>query len=267
MHLSGVAISLCLVYTVTMIELLVFILSVAVSLFVGAFVVFRNPRRAVNQVYGLLTLAFVTFGVANYLSITMTDQMLVYVRMTVFATTIMTTALYFLVLLLQSNRKSILSNTFNRFIIIGTIIVAGMDLSPLVFSDVSYAGLSPVPTPAAGVAAFLLHFILVVIAGLYTLFKGALGSKGEIRAQYTYILIGMMPTLFLAPLTGILLPVFFQRTEYIFLNPLYVAFFVIMIGYAMIRHKLFDIKYAAIRTAVYICVLTTLVIIYYFVAY
>lgn len=250
-----------------MIELLVFILSVAVSLFVGAFVVFRNPRRTVNRVYGLLTISFVTFGVANYLSITATDQMLTYVRLTVFATTIMTTALYFLVILLRPNHTKIFSSKFNKAIIASTLFVACLDLSPLVFSGISYAGSSPVPIPAIGVTLFLLHFILVVAAGLITLFKGALGSRGEIRAQYTYILIGMMPTLFLAPLTGIVLPVFFQRTEYIFLNPLYVAFFVIMIGYAMIRHKLFDIKYAAIRTAVYICVLATLVIFYYFLAY
>jgi signal transduction histidine kinase len=250
-----------------MIELLVFILSVVVSLFVGAFVFMRDPRRKVNQIYGLLTLSFVSFGVANYLSLTSLDHMLLYVRMTVLATTIMTTALYFLVIALQAKRRPLLSSRFNQLVLGFTVVIACLDVSPWVFSGIAHSATTLVPVPALGAALFLIHFVLLVAISLTILFKGVMQSKGLIRSQYTYILIGMSPTLLFAPITGVLLPVFYEHTEYIFLSPLYVAFFVSMIAYAMIKHRLFDIKYAAIRTAVYIGILTTLGVIYYSLAY
>lgn len=250
-----------------MIELLVFILSVVVSLFVGAFVFMRDPRRKVNQIYGLLTLSFVSFGAANYLSLTSMDHALFYIRMTVLSTTIMITALYFLVIALQANRKLLLGSRANKIILFFTAIVACLDVSPLVFSGMSQGELTAVPVPALGAVIFLLHFVFVVALGLSTLLKGVLRNNGLIRSQYIYILIGMLPTLLLAPVTGVLLPVFYQHTDYIFLSPLYVVFFVSMIAYAMVRHRLFDIKYAAIRTTVYIGILFTLAAIYYFLAY
>ena len=66
-----------------MLALSVLIVSLLASLAIGAFVLGRDPKQTVNQVYILLTLSFMTFSVANYMTLTPTENMLTYIRIVI----------------------------------------------------------------------------------------------------------------------------------------------------------------------------------------
>ena len=243
------------------------ILSVVVSLSVGFFVVLRDIHKPVNQIYGLLTLSFITLAGANYLSLHHASYTLLAMRLTIFAATAVLALLYFLFLLLRPNQQNPRQHTVNMLVIGATLVTVGLDVSPWVFSGLATSGghVAPIPTP--GVAVFLAHFILMVILNLRLLLQGVRHTKGVVRLQYTYILIGMVPTFVIAPFTGVILPLVFHQTMLVFLTPIYATFFVCMIAYAMIRHQLFDIRLTAVRSAAYIGVLLTLSATYYLLAY
>lgn len=243
------------------------ILSVVVSLSVGFFVVLRDVRKPVNQIYGLLTLSFITLAGANYLSLHHANYTLVAMRATIFAATAVLALLYFLFLLLRPNHQNAQQRKVNMLVVWATLITIGFDVSPWVFSGLATSGGHVAPIPAPGVVVFLAHFTLMVILNLRLLLQGVRHNRGVVRLQYTYILIGMIPTFVFAPVTGVIMPLVLHLTGLVFLTPIYATFFVCMIAYAMIRHQLFDIRLTAVRSAAYIGVLLTLSAIYYLLAY
>lgn len=238
-----------------MAELAILILSVVFSLSIGFFVVLRNPRQPVNQVYGLLTFSFVGISIANYPTLSFSNYTLPSMRAVIFFTTVCVTAIYFLVKLIQSDHPRILGQKINQYVLALSIVIASLDITPLVFSRLENGTDKPVPVPEIGVLFFVLHFITIVTMSLVYLFKGIRRGKGAERSQYLYILAGLMPVLILAPVTSIIFPVLLHRPEFVFLSPLYTAFFVAMVAYAMIRHHLFDIRLLIARFMAYLLML------------
>jgi len=62
----------------------------------------------------------------------------------------------------------------------------------------------------------------------------------------------MFPIFALSLLTSFVLAIVFKNTSLVFLSPLYGAFFVSMVGYAIVKHKLFDIRFFVVRALVYV---------------
>lgn len=250
-----------------MIELLVFIFSVVISISIGTFVFMRDPRHPLNQVYGVLTVAFIVLGVANYMSLSDSANALFYIRLTVCATSICFGALYLLVWTLRKNKNCVLEVFSNWVVIFFAFAMAIVCMTPLVFSGTRDYGGQIGPVSGFGTFLFATYFIVMIVLCYRIIFIEMLRSHGRKKKQFKIILTGLTPTLFLAPLTGVVLPIFFHFPHLIFLTPVYITFFVSMIAYAMIRHQLFDIRFAAVRSAVYVCVLVTLAGIYYVLVY
>jgi signal transduction histidine kinase len=252
------------------IETLIVIVATIISLSIGLFVLTRNPKQLLNRVYAVTTLAFVVIIVANSLTIgdTTTPYLtLLFIRIVIAATSIALVGLYFLVALIRDNRPGILREPKHRVALLATFIVVALELSPAVFSDISVQDGQPIPVPSFGVPFFLIHALFFLIASLAILFRGLRKAQRLKRFQYISIIIGLTPILLFAPVTSFIFPIVFQQTGFIYLTPLYAAFFVAMVAYAMVRHGLFDIKQAAIRTFTYILTLLTLSAIYYALAF
>ncbi|RYE14638.1 MAG: hypothetical protein EOP34_06035 [Rickettsiales bacterium] len=135
------------------------------------------------------------------------------------------------------------------------------------FSDV-IAGSPPRPVLAPGAFLYLLHFVVIMILAIRQLSRGfGDGIDSKKRQQYKLIILGISPILFLAPLTSFVLPNIFDIDYFVVLTPLYALFFVMCVGYAILKHGLFDIKLAAVRSTAYLFSLASLGIIYYMLAY
>ncbi len=241
--------------------------SILVSTVIGVFVVTRDVRRLLNIVYGLLTVAFLTIAIANYMTIKPSVEALTYIRVVVCATTIAIGLLYILTRLLQADSNGAIRKKSVILVLLASVVVAVVDATPLVFSRLVADAATPTPVPAWGAALFIGHFVIVVGMCLAVLFRGASTTRGTKHGQHVYVLIGIVPILFFAPVTSFMLPVLLHTTSFIILSPLYTTFFVIMVAYAIVRHQLFDIKFAAVRSAVYVLTLLTLAGIYYAFAY
>lgn len=251
-----------------MVELIILAVSITVSAVIGFFVVSRDIRRLLNLVYGFLTLTFLVIAIANYMTIKPSAEVLTYMRIVVCATTVAVGLLYLLTQLLQTvNTSKAIHEKSIVLVLLASAIVAVLDVTPVVFSHLVAGAATPTPEPALGAALFIGHFVVVVGMCLAVLLRGARTTRGTKRSQHMYVLVGVVPILFFAPITSFMLPVLFHVTGFIILSPLYTTFFVIMVAYAIVKHQLFDIKFAAVRSAVYALTLLTLAGIYYAFAY
>lgn len=246
-----------------MAELLVLLVSVALCAAIGISVVARNPHRIVNRLYGLLTTTLALFTIANYLSLN-TDDRLFYIRSVIVLSTLSVALLYYLIVFLDDKDKRF--NKWQIFGVYATIVVAILDMTPFVFSGLGQ-GQNPTPIPAPGSAIFLAHLIVFPACSIVLLLNRIGRARDELRLQYVYILLGIMPIFLLAPVTGFIMPVVMQDARWVALSPLYVLIFVSLVGYAIVKHRLFDIRTAVVRSVTYILSLTTLVVIYIVVAH
>lgn len=244
-------------------ELVILVASVVASTVIGLFVFARNPKSYINQLYGLLTLSIVLFSITNYLSLR-TANRLFYTRAVVVLSAIAVAALYYLVVFITNQDKKL-----NRWQYVGvyyTVLVVLLGFTPLVFKGLT-AGDSPVPIPNFAAALYMVQIVVFPACTLVLLAQRIRKATGVVRLQYMYMLLGVLPILLLAPVTGFIFPIILKNANFIFLSSIYAFIFVGLVGYSIVRHKLFDVRLIVVRTIAYSLTIVTVAMIYGFVAY
>jgi signal transduction histidine kinase len=149
-----------------------------------------------------------------------------------------------------------------------SIAVMAISLSPLLFSDFTIGAdgsLSPVPGP--GMVFFLLHVVWFVAGGLLSLFKKFLKKSGIEKAQIKSLLIGGAILYALIPLSNFIMPLIFKMSNLVALSSAYTTIFAVIIGYSIIKQRLFDVRLAIVRTLTYVLSLGLLGGAYYLIAF
>lgn len=250
-----------------MLSIYILAASVLMCLVVGSLVVSRGLGDKKVIIYGLLTFFMLIMSVSNFLSLDIGTGQLFYVRGVMFSTTIAVFLIYLLIYNLKI--RSHYSPFYKSIFFYLTLVVATLDWTDFLFFGV-ISGVPPKPIPGLGglgVLVFFAHLILVVsfsIGRLYSDMKKA--KKGNEKRQYVPLVLGLLPVIILSPITGFLLPSV-GISQLIVITPLYAVIFVVFVGYAIIKHGLFDIRQAVIRTITYVLSLSALAVIYYVITY
>lgn len=252
-------------YTEGMAELFVLVVCVIISIIVGGFVFLQAPRNRVNFLFGLLTVAFTAMTIANYYSLHSSSQLL-FIRLVILCTSLIGLLLVGMTYLMTNARASyVWWLTYGALTVLALIV----DITPLGFNGVRLnAGGMVTPIPSAGIALFGLHFIVsTIIAGAVLRNAKNKSRVASVRHRFTFIQVGMVPALVFAPITGFIIPVLLQDAQFVILTPLYVVFFLAMVGYAVVRHGLFNVRQTAIRTFAYLLSVASMAVIYFGLAY
>lgn len=97
---------------------------------------------------------------------------------------------------------------------------------------------------------WMAYFILYMSGAVYILWREFLKSTGLMKLQLTYILLAIaFPVVGSLPF-NIILP-FFGNYQLIYIGPFFLTAMVFVISYAIIRHRLMDIRLVASRTVAY----------------
>lgn len=224
----------------------------------GLIVLSRNYRALVNVYYGLFAVSLTFFTVFNYLSLQTQDR-LWYIRLVVFFSILASTFLLYMLYYLRYKR--IREKGIAIAGMVWAFLIAVFSLSPFVFS-----GLTPspdsLPIAEPGIYFFIFHLIVFLFLALLMMVRGYRSRQDFKKEQYRLMIIGLVPIAVLSPLTGVLLPVFYGNSSYVFLSPVYTTFFIGAVGYAILRHKLFDIRPVLARSVAYILSIVTVALIY-----
>lgn len=109
--------------------------------------------------------------------------------------------------------------------------------------------------------AYLPFGIFAIITSVWTLFNFAWmyrRATGSIRAQVMYMFLGLFFYLVIPITLDIILPLFFKSSRFIWFSPISTIFFLSCASYAIVRHRLLDIRVALQETIIF--VLTTLLV-------
>jgi signal transduction histidine kinase len=255
-----------------MIEMLMVIAGVVIAALIGLFVLSRGLQNWSTRAYGLMTLSFIILMIANLFTLgTVVDSSfaLLCIRVVAAMTTAVLTSLYFVTQFLAvESRSQHYNRAVNVFVSVFGAIVLIIHFTPFVFADAQLGRAGDIAVEVSfGIVLFILQAFTVLGLVVVHLLRGIhKGSKPQ-RGQNASILIGVLPALILAPITSFVLPIVYGQVIFVSLTPLYIVFFIGMVAYAMIRHGLFDIRLAVVRTATYILSLTTLASVYLVVAF
>ncbi|MDZ7798501.1 MAG: histidine kinase N-terminal 7TM domain-containing protein [Patescibacteria group bacterium] len=97
---------------------------------------------------------------------------------------------------------------------------------------------------------FIIYFLLFIIYAFIEAIIKYKNSSGLHRMQMKYVFLGILISAVIAILTNIILPIFnIQEFSYIGIQS--IIFFVVFTSYAIVRHRLMDIRLVVKRTAIY----------------
>src|SRR3989338_23616 len=235
------------------------ILSVAAitNIVLAVFVYKNNPQGATNRIFGVLgilvSLWLISLHIAQHPAFL--SSTLFWTRLSIFIAAPMSMAFFLLAHTIPHTRFRLRrSQTFTMFM--STAIVMIMNISPYAFTGIAVEeGGLPRPIAGPGMLPFAILSTFFSMAAVYLLFKRSSKSRGAERAQFAFVTTGILLMLRLIILTIFVPVVFFNNASLVSLAPLYTLVFLGMTAYAILRHKLLDIRLLLARSLSFLLLL------------
>lgn len=226
----------------------------------------KNRRTATNVIFFILVASLISWTLFTFLSTFGSSNALFMMRATMLSVVLENTSFYYLTKVFP-NKKIVFTKRV-KLELAYSLVVMIVSLSPLLFVDVAVGGdgtLSPIPGP--GMILFLGHVLWFVAGGLWSLVKRYIAKSGLEKSQLRSLLIGGSILYLLIPLSNFVLPIVFKISNLVALSSIYTTLFAVIIGYSIIRQRLFDVRLAIVRTLTYLLSLGALGASYYFLAF
>lgn len=218
----------------------------AIIVILGFIVYFNNKESITNRTFLYFSLAATFWGVINYLNYQFTSEVIVLwlLRFVIFS------AVWYCFFLFQffyvfPEEKIIFPKWFKFFLLPVVIFASILNLTPFVFSGI--AELAPVGTVSKavhepGLYFFIFVVICLVVGSIFLLVKKIFKSDKLERTQYIIVGIGTFITFSLHIIFNMLLPAIFLNVSFIPLGAIFTFPFALFTSYAIIRHKLFNVR-------------------------
>jgi signal transduction histidine kinase len=104
-----------------------------------------------------------------------------------------------------------------------------------------------IPTNGWAMPLFGLHTLIMILAGLVSIFRGYKKSQGVERSRFGYVFLGFLALFSLIIIFNFVLPTVFKIGFFVPFLPIYILLFNGIIAYAIIRHRLLDIRIIVAR--------------------
>jgi signal transduction histidine kinase len=236
---------------------------------IGAVAIMNNPKGNTNRYFFIFLISASFWILSNYLSNNLTsyDAVLWANRFIFTSTTILAWAL---LLFSRSypNTKLVIEKRLKNLIDIATFLLALLTLTPLLVESVEIQEGHSEIVFGAGIAFYLVYFVIYLGLAIYTLLKKYQVSKGLEKIKLQYLFFGLLMSAIGATLTNLLLPVFFDIYTFTDVGPLFLLIFVAFTFVSIVRHRLFGIKFligTIVTNAILALFLVFLFILIYFI--
>lgn len=241
-----------------MLNIIIVIISFLLNFLLGMFVLFKNPKSTTHRAFFVTALLLGAFAVVNVVSIhpTVFGQ-LAWIRLDIFVGALLFLFVYLTFDAFPENKFK-RSSWFRRILVLYSLIIAALTLTPVIFNhlDVTPTGVQPVPTPA--IALFVIEQITLLVASFVVLIKKYKHAQGREREQYKFIFTGIFLALGFILFFNFFLVQVFKITAFLPLSSFATLFFTGAFAYAIVRQRLFDIRTVVARSVAFILVLGTI---------
>lgn len=244
-------------------ELLVLIIVVIVCSVLALAIYQNNSRSVTNKAFIVAGLAIVLWSLGIYISLhaPSPQSTLFFIRLSMLTGTLFATSFFVLAIVFPSVKfpikKSWLIPIF--FLALLTMAVA---MSPYMFTSLRVTGKNIEPIPGPGILLFVVTALGYNIATFVILIAKYRHSRGREKNQLLSVVLGTILMFFLLITTNFIAVTVFKTSQLIYLGPLFTLTFLGSIAYAILRHRLFDIRLLVVRSIVYALLVFSIGVIY-----
>lgn len=242
----------------TPLRLVILVVAICINLVLSGLVFFNHPRSATNRIFALLGVVLSFWLVAMQLSLEPRGEFvtLLWIRLSVFFAVQIVLQFYLFSHTLPSE-KILMSKTKLVLLVTISIVIMIVTISPYTFTSVDLSGPIPNTTPGPGMLLFAPYVMIGTLSLSYLFYKRLRHSHGKQRQQLWLVAAGMLLMLGFVILTIIIPVAVFQNNAFVPFFSVYSLFFTGLASYAIIQHKLFDVKVFAAQalTAILIIIL------------
>ena len=235
-----------------MTQLAIIIVVAMVNLGLAVAVYLRNKRSASNQAFAAAVVAIVCWLSLAYLSdqVLLSEHALLLNRLTLGSAMIMGALLLRFALIFPA-RETRLRGRWQAYMAVGGLLATATVATPLVVAEVRFRPGGTDVLPGGGFG-LLVAWVCVGVAGcVFALIRKYRGAQGRERAQLKYLVLGMAAFAASSVLLGLILPSATGTYELARLNNVSTLLLVSLISYAMIKHRLMDVRLVVLRGATY----------------
>ncbi len=246
-------------------EIIISAITLVLNSFLGLFSFFRNPKSWTNRLLFLLTIFIDLYVVVNYLSLhplsPTPDSQLFWIRVVMCVCSFIGPTLVLLIHTFPDDAIRMRKRFLIPMLAL-CVTSATAALSPLIFSGIEYPQGQPVPIPGPLIPLFFIDFVGLFIFSIFLLVYKYRKSTGVVKTQHMYFLFGAFLTFTLMGLSTVVFVVIFKYSGLVFLGPNAMIFMVMFIAYAIVRHKLLDMRLIVARSVAYFLVVLALIFSY-----
>ena len=210
--------------------------------FMGILVYFHDQKSVSSRLFFFMSLSTVLWSLANYFSLNAGSNLLLFwIRMVLFFAAPHAVLFFLFIYNFPGRNLKMQKLPFGSMLFL-LALTMGATLSPFVFSRVDIIQNQAIPIVGPLMPLFALLVIGSLVFGLILILKKYIEARDVERTQWKYMLVGVSLSYFLLITTNFLLVVMFSNTYFVTFGPLFMLPAVLGMGYAIMRHRLFNIK-------------------------
>ncbi len=245
-----------------MLILAILSISILVNLLLALFVILNNPKSATHRNFFMLTLAFISYGLINYISLhPIWLAQITWIRLDLLAAVYLFLFLY-LTYSTFPDKKTSPQGLIGKSFIVYSIIVSVLVMTPAVFSGLETSGNSVQPMPAPGIPFFVIQQVAAVIL-TGRMVRRKYRQSGQAQKKQLNLVVAGTTIAVLTILGFNLIAVqVFKTTALIPFSSLGVLAFTLTFSYSLIKYRFLNVRLLVARSLGYLMSLSLLVIIY-----
>jgi len=246
-------------------DIIILIIVVATNLLLGVIAI-RHSVKKVNVIFLLIILSVILWSIFNYLgdyfaNIFINERLsTIYTRLTYSASCAIAASFFYFVLIFPDRKKKI-AKAIVYSLITSSILVIFLSFTKLIVKEVEVINSTVHVNTGPLFFIFIIYFTVWMLLAFITLIKKYVKSEGISRLQIQYLFLGTFLSSLFASLTNVVIPSLtgdFSISRY---GPYFMIFFISFSAYAIIKHRLMDIRIIIRKSVVYFGALVTVMLI------
>lgn len=233
---------------------------VTTNAFLGAFVTFKDIKNRSNRLFGLLVVTTIIWILSNYFANTQDyNQAFTWNKIAYASSALIPYVVFQIAAHFATNYK--VSSVLRLVVATLTGLVFCLSLyTPYIITGIKLVSFGSEPILASTFFIHPIFFVLVSIFAIYILYKQNQLTRDRInKDQLKYLTFGIFLSLIFGFLFNVVIPLIVNSYEITQYGTLSTLFLVGFIAYAILKHRLFDIKVILTEGLIYIIVIFLLI--------
>lgn len=242
----------------------VLLIFVPINVILGLIIFFNNPKNATNVLFSILVSILTLYLVINtelYI-IPGSDLKLLFSRVIISLGALINFVVY---LFLVTFPKDKINLSRRNLIILSfiTLLLFIAGFTRFIFVGISVEKNVVVPKPGILMPVFLIHTLGLIVGGIVSVFIRYRKSVGVEKTRIKYVFLSFVILFSLIIVLNFIVTVFLKFGNFVPFLPLYILLFNFIVTYAIIRHRLIEIRLVVARSVSYTIIIGTLALLYY----